>query len=325
MNPIEPKKILLNQIDFDDRSYIFTFESPISHLINSIKVIGVVHLPILEQKSKYSFRIVSGLKRLLALRHLKIDQLDALVYQSKDSQPALSMFLFNLYENMGTRALNTIEKATVLHKLINLFQLPADEVMQEFFPLLDLGPTRLVLERYLKLARLENNIKIAVAENFIATEIATDLLERSPAERQSVFNLFQQLKLGKNRQKEFLRLLVEISAISNRSIDLVLQNNKIQDVLVNDKITSPRKTEHIKEILKKIRYPLFASTEEKFHKIKNDLKLPPNIILRPPAFFEGDSYSIEFSFKNQKEFKKLIGILGSIADQNKLTKLEALV
>ena len=74
-----------------------------------------------------------------------------------------------------------------------------------------------------------------------------------------------------------------------------------------------------------MRYPLLANTEENFQQIKKDLKLPPNIILRPPPFFEGEKYTVEFSFKNQTEFKKLTEILKSIADQNKMVKLESLV
>ncbi len=284
-----------------------------------------MHPPILEQKSNNLFRIVSGLKRLLTLRHLKIDQLDALVYRSKYSQPTLSLFLINLYENVGTRTLNTIEKATVLHKLINLFQLPENEVMEEFFPLLDLGANKSVLERYLKLVQLENNLKISIAKDFLSSEISIELLGRSPIERQTIFYLFQQLKLGKNRQKEFLKLLIEISQIDNRSIDQVLLDNEVQNILLNIKITPPRKTEYIKEIFKKMRYPLFTNVEENFQKIKNELKLPTSIILRPPPFFEGDKYTLEFNFKNQAEFRKSIDLLKSIADQNKLIRLESLV
>ena len=325
MKNIEQKRVLINQIDFDDRSYIFTFESPISNLINSINEIGIINPPILEQKSKDVFRIVSGSKRILALKHLKIDQLDALIYYSKKSQPALSLFLINLHDNLGTRVLNSIEKATVLHKLIRLFQFSEKDVMAEYFPLLELGANRSVLERYLKLMQLEQELKIAVANDFLSVEIAIALLEQSNIERQAIFKLFQLLKLGKNRQKEFFKLLTEISAIDDRSVDLVLSNNEIEGILKNDKITPPRKTEYIKAILKKMRYPLFTNIDEQFQNIKKELKLPPKIVFRPPLFFEAENYSVEFSFKNQPEFNKLVEILKSIADQNKLVKLDSLV
>jgi len=324
MNKSKEMKIHLDQIDVNDRSYIFTFELPLSQLINSIKNIGILHSPILEQKNNGTFRIVSGLKRILALRHLKIDQISSQVYYSTSQEPTLELFLLNFYENIGTRHLNEIEKSMVLYKLIELFHVSEDRVISEFLPLLELGSNEVVLSRYLKLVKLEDNIKIAIVEDFISIDNAVALLERSQIERRTIFNLFHQLKSGKNRQKELLRLLQELSEINAQSIDQILQNNEIQDVLANNKITLPQKAERIKEVLMKMRYPLFTKIEKDFQNLKKDLKLPPNIILRPPPFFEGDKYTIEFSFKNQSEFKKFTGILSSIADQNCLAKLESL-
>jgi len=325
MNKPEQIEIHINQIDFNDRSYIFTFESRLSKLITSIKNIGILNSPILEKRADGNFRIVSGLKRILALRHLKIDQLTAQIYYSTNTEPKLELFLFNLYENIGTRHLDIIEKAIIINKLINLFRLSADKVITEFFPLLDLGINKLVFDRYMQIVQLEDNLKRAVAEDFLSFDIAVALPERSRVEGLAIFQLFQKLRLGKNRQKEFFRLLQELSEINNQSIDQLLLNNEIQDVLSNDKITPPRKTDHIKEILKQMRYPLFANVEKNFQKLKKDLKLPPNIILRPPPFFESEKYTIEFSFKNQSDFRKLTEILISIADQNKLAELEFLV
>lgn len=318
-------EVSIDQIDLDDRTYVITFESPISQLIYSIKKIGIIHPPMLEKKTGNTYRVVSGLKRILALKHLNVTQFPAGVFFSTGSEPNIELFLLNLYENIGTRNLNHIEKSQVLYKLINLFKLSEEQVIMEFLPQLNLGENKLVLSRYLKLIHLEDNLKIAIVEDFISIDIAIALLERSKNERQAIFELFQWLKLGKNRQKEFMRLLQEIAEISGRSIEQLLFNSKIQDVLSKNKITPPRKIEYIKEILKKMRYPLFASMEDNFQKIKKDLKLPPNIILRPPPFFEGEKYTIEFTFENQSEFKKLTEILKSISEQNKLAKLESLV
>ncbi len=325
MSKLEHIKVYIDQIDFNDRSYLFTFESPISQLVSSIKQIGLINAPILERKTNNTFRIVSGLKRILALRHLKIDQFHAQVYYSKSPEPTLELFLLNFYENIGTRGLNAIEKSIIFHKLINLFHLSEEKAISEFFPLLNLGTNKSVLNRYLKLMDLEDNIKIAVVEDFISINLAVALLERSSLERKAIFELFQQLKSGKNRQKEVLRLLQELAKITGQSIDQIIKNSAIQDVLTDDKITFPRKTEHIIEILKKIRFPLYTKVAEKFQNLLKDLKLPPNVILRPAPFFEREKYTIELTFKDQSEFKKLAKILNSIADQNKLAKLETLV
>jgi ParB family chromosome partitioning protein len=324
MNKPEQKQVHFSHIDFDDQSYIFTFEPLLSPLINSIKKIGLINPPILEQTSDNSYRIVTGLKRILALGQLKINQFPAKVYQSMNPVPALDLFLINFYENIGTRKLNEIEKSIILHKFIHLFQVSEESVISEFLPLLNPGANKTVLDRYLKLVYLEDTVRIAIVENFISIDNALALFEISRIERQSIFDLFQRLQLGKNNQKELVRLLDEIAKISNRSMVQIVEDDAIQDILSNEKITSPRKIEHIKEVLKKMRYPQFSRVERNFQNLKKDLKLPPNIILRPPTFFEGEKYTIEFSFKNQAEFNKLTGILASIAEQDKLAELETL-
>ncbi len=324
MNKPEQEKVHFSQIDFDDQSYIFTFEPLLSGLINSIKKIGLINPPILEQTSDNTYRIVTGLKRILALGQLKINQFPAKIYQSMNPAPTLDLFLLNFFENIGTRNLNEIEKSIILHKFIHLFQVSEESVISEFLPLLNHGANKAVLDRYLKLVYLKDNIRIAIVEEFISIDNALALLEMSLIERQSIFDLFQRLQLGKNNQKELLRLLREIAKISNQSIVQIVEDKEIQDILSNEKITSPRKIEHIKEVLKRMRYPLFSIVEMNFQNLKKDLKLPPNIILRPPPFFEGEKFTVELSFKNQAEFNKLIGILASIAEGNKLIKLEML-
>ncbi len=324
MNKPEQEKVHFSQIDFDDQSYIFTFEPLLSGLINSIKKIGLINPPILEQTSDNTYRIVTGLKRILALGQLKINQFPAKIYQSMNPAPTLDLFLLNFFENIGTRNLNEIEKSIILHKFIHLFQVSEESVISDYLPLLNPGANKAVLDRYLKLVYLEDNVRIAIVEEFISIDNALALLEMSLIERQSIFDLFQRLQLGKNNQKELLRLLREIAKISNQSIVQIVEDKEIQDILSNEKITSPRKIEHIKEVLKRMRYPLFSIVEMNFQNLKKDLKLPPNIILRPPPFFEGEKFTVELSFKNQAEFNKLIGILASIAEGNKLIKLEML-
>jgi hypothetical protein len=324
MNKPEQEEVHFSQIDFDDQCYIFTFEPLLSGLINSIKKIGLINPPILEQTSDNTYRIVTGLKRILALGQLKINQFPAKIYQSMNPAPTLDLFLLNFFENIGTRNLNEIEKSIILHKFIHLFQVSEESVISEFLPLLNQGANKALLDRYLKLVYLKDNIRIAIVEEFISIDNALALLEMSLIERQSIFNLFQRLQLGKNNQKELLRLLREIAKISNQSIVQIVEDKEIQDILLNEKITSPRKIEHIKEVLKRMRYPLFSMVEMNFQNLKKDLKLPPNIILRPPPFFEGEKFTVELSFKNQAEFNKLIGILASIAEGNKLIKLESL-
>ena len=325
MNKNKFIEVNINQIDFDDQSYIFSFEPDMSQLIASIKNAGIISPPILEYKTDRTYRIVTGSKRIGALVQLKIKKFTARVFYSKNNEPTLDIFLLNLYENIGTRELNIIEKANIIFKLINLFNLPKEQVIKKYLHLLELGTNPKIIDRYLPLIDLDNSIKKAVAEEFISIEIAHSFMNVSQKERLKIFNLFNYMKLGKNRQKEFMRLLQDIKAISSQTIDQILEDEHIQNIIQDKKFTSSIKINRIKDVLKKLRYPNYTKIEEEFNQLKKELKLPPNIMLRAPAFFESEKYSLEMSFKNQNEFTKLVDLLKSIADSEKLLKLEKLV
>ena len=318
-------EVNIDHIDFSDQSYIFTFEPGMSQLIASIKNAGIISPPILEYKTDRAYRIVSGSKRIRALVQLKIKKFTARVFYSKNKKPTLDIFLLNLYENIGTRELNIVEKTNVIFKLINLFNLPKEEVIKKYLPLLEIGTNPKIINRYLPLIYLEDSIKKAVAEEFISIEIAHSFMNVSKKERLKIFNLFNQLKLGKNRQREFMCLIQDIKAISRQTIDQILENENIKNIIQDQKFTSSVKINRIKDVLKKLRYPNYTKIEQEFKQLKRELKLPPNIMLRAPAFFESEKYSLEMSFKNQNEFSKLVDQLKSIADLGKLSKLEKLV
>ncbi len=245
MNKIENLAVTVDQLDWNDLSYRFTFAPLLAPLINSIKHIGIQNPPILEKISDHRYRIVTGFKRIMALKQLGRNRLVATVYDSPDDEPKLELFLLNLYENLGTRSLNDIEKSLALHKLIVVFHMPEEKVVTEFLPLLGLGSNQLVLNRYLKLVNLEDDIKVAVATGFLSIDIATGLLKRSATERQAIFHVFMQLKPGKNRQKEFFRLLQELSGIEDRSIDNILASVEIQQLLASNKLSLPEKNEQL--------------------------------------------------------------------------------
>ncbi|MBD3289461.1 hypothetical protein GF337_11715, partial [candidate division KSB1 bacterium] len=97
---MKKESISLKSIDLSDRTYVFTFEPIISQMVRSVKEIGLINPPILEQISEQpAYRIVSGFKRILALKHLQKETAEAYIFKSADKKPSLELFLMNFYEN----------------------------------------------------------------------------------------------------------------------------------------------------------------------------------------------------------------------------------
>jgi len=317
------KEIHIDQIDLNDRSYIFTFEPPMSEMIASIQQIGMQNPPILEQVGQSTYRIVSGLRRIIALKHLGMKEFSAKIYSSENEEPNVHLFLLNLYENAAVRKFNIVEKALILERLVRLFHFSENEIIEKFFPLLELGSNKLVLLRYLNLVASEDYLKLALFADEISMDTVLTLLEMSPDERKFIFHFCQRLKLGKNNQKKFFRLLHDIARINETSFTQILKQPAIEKIMADEQLTLPVKGSRIKEILKKMRYPKLSEVEARFNNLKNELKLPPTINLKPSPFFEGDKYYVEFSFRNKDEFNRALTILNEIA--NKIDKLNRLV
>jgi ParB/RepB/Spo0J family partition protein len=325
LNNPKVAQIKLNQINFNDDSYLITFNPDISKLVASIKKVSILNHPILEKTAKDSYRIVCGYKRLLALKQLNQKKISAYYFETSDTFPLLELFLFTIFENVGTRALNIIEQANILHKLVITFHVPDEIIAKKFLPELDLGSNPKVINRYLKIYTLKDYIKKAIVDDALSIDSALSISKLEKKEARLLFDLFLFLKIGKNKQKEFLRLVNDISNASQISKGEIIKEKNIEKILKDEKLTNPVKINRIMTQLKKLRYPQFSKVEEKFDIFKKDLKLSPNMVLRPPDFFEGEKFSFELKFKDQSEFNKMVEQLKQYAEQNTMKTLEKLM
>ncbi len=323
---MKKETISIKNIDLSDRTYIFTFEPIISQMVRSVREIGLINPPILEQISDQSaYRIVSGLKRILALKHLKMETTDAFIFTSNNNKPRLDLFLLNFYENISIRGLNLIEKSIFLNKLILKYNVSHATIINDYLKLIEHGSNEKVLDILLPLIKLEDNLKCAVVEDFLSADFAVALLKYSHDDREAIYEFYSQLKLGKNRQKEFLRLLDDIAHIQERSIYDIINDPVIVSILNDEILTVSQKVSRIRDVLRKMRFPEFVKADETFSEIKKQLKLPPSVILRPPPYFENDKFSIEVVFRNQTEFDNALKILNTISYNKSLNQLDSLI
>ncbi|MCK4353474.1 ParB/RepB/Spo0J family partition protein [candidate division WOR-3 bacterium] len=294
------KVINLNDIDFDDKKFVITYAEHLESLVNSIKKVGLVNPPLVK-KVNGRYKIISGYKRLKACKQIGIYKIKVQLIE----KGALECFLLNLYENLGTRKLNEIEKSIVLCKLIE-FGVSKAKVIAQFLPLFDLSPHIKILNNYLKLATLGDEIKLQIAERKITVSNALRLLRFKKEERNMVFNLIQDLNFNINKQKEFMTLLHEISSRERVSVSSILIEPVILNILGNEKLNLSQKGDRIFFYLRRRRFPSLALFEDKFKDLKKELKLAPEMVLRHSPYFEGEDYKLEIKFKNVKELKELI-------------------
>ncbi|MGZ3568409.1 MAG: hypothetical protein ACXU9W_06405, partial [Thermodesulfobacteriota bacterium] len=213
------------------------------------------------------------------------------------------------------------EKAIALDKLIGRFQIESSVVIKNFLPPLDLEPNEKILNTYLSLARMEDEMKQYVLREEVSRFNIRRLSALSSDDRRAFLSLASPLKLGENRLREILTLLEEISRRNRwRPRDIVAQP-EIQAILSQEELTPSQKTDRIKKVLMHLRYPKMDRLEEEFEKKRRDLNLPSRVLLHHPPFFEGKGLKVEFQFETMEEYRSIVSALSLLVDKEKLREL----
>ncbi|MCI0512454.1 ParB N-terminal domain-containing protein [candidate division KSB1 bacterium] len=314
----------LETIDFSDHTFIFTYAPALTELEHSIRTVGILQPVILQTPAANGkHRIVSGYRRLLVAQNLHLEIVPAQLYQTTEKSD-WDLFQLNFYENLGHRPFNTLEKAMIIHKLLQQFKIPAPQIVNHYLNLLGLGHNPKLLERYLPLLQLEAELQLALVHDTLGIDLALRLLSLTPADRLSFFQMIEYLRLGKNRQKEFLNLFYDISKSSGSSFQQVLTAIHFDPLKQNESTPTPLLMERVLLALRQLRYPQLTGVEQNFKQILKRLKLPPDITLTPPAYFEDTRFSIKFDFQNVTDYQRKIKFLTRLGQQPDLNALEHL-
>ena len=287
--------------------YGMSFGFELKPLVRSIKTVGLLNVPVLIEDGKDAKTVISGYRRIQAVKSLKWDNIPCRVLQKSEFSP-LECLLLNLHENLATRNLNNVEKGMVLSHLNSY--LPLNEIMKDYMPLLDLPSNEEKFDLFLKIEKeLDENIKIYLARGHISLQGIRMLLDMDPASRLSVFGLISNLKFNINQQIQLINYLTDISHITKASVIELLKDQPLENIRLNDNLNTPQKAKAVLRLLRTRRFPSLTEAEKTFNKMVSKLDLPERVRIDPPLFFESPDYRLEILFKEGKELREKIGRL----------------
>ena len=316
-------KISIDSINTTDDFYRTSYFSDFSALQRSLRAVGQVQSVRLEKRADGGLRVISGFRRIWAARQLGWTTLEAEVI-SVPASKQFRLFRQTLFENLALRSFNWVEKAFVVRRLKNQFRVTEDEIVGNWFTALQIGQNRRWLAWLLPIPGYEYDVQRAIAEDALTFDLFEFLPELDGESRQALVGLFQVLKLGKNRQKEFFSLLRDVALREEISIGALLKRDELEKILRAENTSLGQKTQRTRETLRRWRYPHLVATETRFRQLLRDLRLPPGIQLRPPPNFEGDKFRMDFAFRNAEDFTKIVRKLREVAASGKLDALSRL-
>ncbi len=313
------RKIPVQQIDVSDKTYSVNFVPDLQRLRSSIEQIGLIQ-PVHLRKKGDHYQIVCGFRRISVMKALGKSEIESRVFEEKEMDE-FQLFSLSLHENLTTRGFNTVEKAIALDKLIHRFQIDPAAVIKTFLPFFSLEPNEKILNTYLSLAQMEDEIKTYVLKEEVSRSNIRKLSALTPDGRMAIFSLISRLKLGENRLREVLTLLEEIARRNQCKEKDIVQRSEIQAILSQKELTPSQKTERIKKVLTDLRYPKLNQMEKEFEKNRKDLNLPSNISLHHPPFFEGKRLKVEFQFESIEEYQSMVSSLSLLADKKEFREI----
>ncbi|MBF0549985.1 MAG: hypothetical protein HQK60_05570 [Deltaproteobacteria bacterium] len=255
-------------------------------------------------------QVVIGFERIVAYRQLEINSFPALLWPAAlPDRDALVMAAAN--HALGS-AFNEAERVLLLAKLSIHFE--PSRLIADFLPMLGLSPNPEILRRYLTLADLEEVLIQALGKGKLSRENALSLAKLNRPDRLALFNVISALGYNHNTQKE---LIENISILSRRETqtghDLVTSPDSMA-ILDDSRIDQPTKAERWRRWIKNKLFPRLTLAEEAYHRLTAPIRSLPQVTLKPPPFFEGNKWTISFSFDNQP------GLTGTLAA---LTQVDA--
>jgi ParB family chromosome partitioning protein len=267
--------------------------------VKSIRRIGLLVPPLLKPAGE-KLIIVSGFLRLKACRQLGLHTVGArLVPEAFDAAACAHCAVA---ENGLQRQLNPLEAARGMAMLAAVIE--DDQALSAEAAAAGLPGNFDMIAKLLQVSRLPAAVQGHLADGSIGVAMALELGRQPKEFSTACAEIFSELRVGLNRQRELLGLIVEISARDDLPpLDLV-RMDVLQNIIGNADLERPQKINRIRDWLYHRRYPRLALAEDAFEEKRKRLKLGNNIQLKPPRFFESDRYTFSLQFSGIEELQE---------------------
>lgn len=314
------KDLPIDRIPLHEEGLSFSFPPEPGSLKDSIEEVGLLHPPHLVEEKKGSFFVASGFRRIRALSELGWEKIPAFLHPAEVLSPRQA-FVMNLSENLASRTLNAVEKAFALKRLAFRLGVKRREILCDFMPRLGLPSRSKLLESYLSLTGLDEDILRDIASGKFHVRSAMDLLLFPPSQCSRIYRFFNFLKLSTNAWCEILTNLHEIGRRDKVEAYSILERKELGSIQGNLRLTSSVKREEVRSFLRRLRNPGFAKLERKYRHALRRLGLPPGVHLENPTRFERSTIRLSCEFQSPQDAAALVRGLSAALDKGTMDVL----
>ena len=285
-------------------------------MLDTIPFFGLLQPPVLIEKPS-AYGVICGFRRIAACRRLGWKSLSARIHAAVQDRFQIAQLA--IADNILQRPLNLMETSRALNLLMDAS--PDRQQMEAAARVLGLPVNPSVARKVQQLCRLPIPIQEGILSDTINLSMALQLGKMDAKDSEMLVALFNRLRLGLNRQRELLVLVTEIAQRENISIQQLIAEQPLQDILQNADLDRAIQRRQIRSLLRQRRYPAITEAEANFQTQVRQLKLGKHIQLVPPRDFEGTTYAMTLHFKNQQDLCELNAKLHQILEYPALASI----
>lgn len=294
------QSIVMDRINTQDDTFRITTREDVDVLAKSIQYDGLIAPPLLIRWNS-AFAIVSGFRRIAACQKLNCKEVTARIL--KPTTSVLDCLRLAIADNALQRQLNLIETSRCLQKL-SLY-INNRGRLEKVAVSLGLPSNRSAVDKIKSLCLLPRPIQNSILAETVSLATAKELEALESESAISFSRLFDQLKIGLNKQKEIITFIKEIAARDGLSAKEIIEDSFFREIINEPNLDRVQMIHKLRSHLRQCRYPRLAEAQQKFEKYRKDLRLGENIKLIPPREFEATTYGLSLTFSDLTELKAL--------------------
>jgi len=315
----EIKQIPINQLDFNDKTYIFRHTISVDNLKNSIKFEGLLYPIFLLKRNDEKYTIISGYRRASALKELDEENVESIVYK-EDEIDKEELLKISIAENTKREDLKPVEIAEALMRIQKELDLSIDELADQFGETFGIGKSTNEIEKYLRLNLLDSETKDIVANNEKAKDVEFELASiDNDDDRQEMINLFKHnADIRKGELHKVIQTAKKLQEEKDKeSFKDIFQGESVKNILENDDLKGKDKFKNLLTELTNQVDPELINKQQNFFKYSQEIKsilskkkpLLANKISFKKKDFSKSELSINLNISNTKELVSIIKVL----------------
>lgn len=301
------KEVFVNPADVDceDETFRIPDFSGMDILVKSVREIGIVNPPLLQDLPGGKMIPVLGRRRIKAAREAGIGRIKAGTLPAE--MPRAEGFRLAFWDNIHRRFLDPATIAVLVKTLLELF--PRKVAADEFLPALGVQTNGPRLERLRKIGGLEPALLASLACGRIQEKTATILVELSPPERLTLVDFTEGLGLNANKKAELISHLFDLSLVNSRSVLEYLCDERAVRIMETSDLPLPERAARFRSLVRSLKFPELAQREGHFSRWLRSVPQSDGISVVPAPFFETCGCTVEVRVASLEEAERVLARL----------------